>query len=80
MLLSSSSLQSPESPADFMDALTFEERFLNRAQGRPVATPRRPGVVMHHYAHDSWCARWRGGQCNCEPTIKKTFYPAGRAS
>jgi hypothetical protein len=31
---------------------------------------KQPGQVIEvNIAHDDWCAHWKGGACNCNPSV-----------
>jgi len=33
------------------------------------AGPLKPGLTQVIVEHDSWCATFHGGTCNCDPTV-----------
>lgn len=50
-------------------------RQAKRAARRHEVTPPAVGVIT--VQHDAWCAHWRGGACDCSPTVSTPAFVHG---
>jgi hypothetical protein len=58
----------------------YEAAVLRLARELQAAALEPGALIRVTVAHDSWCAKLRGGRCDCEPIVSVgEMWPAGDA-